>query len=223
MNRRGYPLWATRAPWAERTRVPDGWELHGVGVRDAGQPGPAHSLTGMRGVTEIERLDSSRSPCYQGSSTSQARARRGSKAGTARPHTSTARCEQTVTACLREEAPSHTTPRRGTGAPTRCPRPGRPCMGHSGLDQTGGGTKVSAKVRIPRRTVRLRAGAGVMGQRLVPGRRQGADPGEEHRWLDLHMQPQRQAPVIPFNVAWASGVFEIQDGFQGLQRWKRGC
>lgn len=35
------------------------------------------------------------------------------------------------------------------------------------------------------------------------------------------MQPQGQVPVIPFNVAWASGVFEVQDSFQGLKRWKK--
>ena len=54
----------------------------------------------------------------------------------------------------------------------------------------------------------------------VPGGRQGADPREEHRRLHLHVQPQGQVPVIPFNVAWASGVFEVQDSFQGLKRWK---
>lgn len=55
----------------------------------------------------------------------------------------------------------------------------------------------------------------------APGGRQGTDPREEHRRLHLHMQPQGQVPVIPFNVAWASGVFEVQDSFQGLKRWKK--
>ena len=54
----------------------------------------------------------------------------------------------------------------------------------------------------------------------VPGGRQGTDPREEHRRLHLHVQPQGQVPVIPFNVAWASGVFEVQDSFQGLKRRK---
>lgn len=54
----------------------------------------------------------------------------------------------------------------------------------------------------------------------VPGGRQGTDPREEHRRFHLHVQPQGQVPVIPFNVAWASGVFEVQDSFQGLKRWK---
>lgn len=76
---------------------------------------------------------------------------------------------------------------------------------------------MSAKVGIPSRTVTLRAGQGSWGRGLVPGGRQRADPGEEHRRLDLHVQPQGQVPVIPFHVARASGVFEIQDCFQGLQ------
>lgn len=44
--------------------------------------------------------------------------------------------------------------------------------GHSGRGQTGGGTEVSAKVSIPRRTGRLGAGAGVVGRGpyLVAGR-----------------------------------------------------
>lgn len=54
--------------------------------------------------------------------------------------------------------------------------------------------------------------------RRLPGRRQSAGPGEEHGRLDLHVQAQGQVPVVPFQVARASGVLKIQDGFQGLQR-----
>lgn len=35
------------------------------------------------------------------------------------------------------------------------------------------------------------------------------------------MQPQGEAPVISFHVAGASGVFEIQDRFQGLERQRK--
>lgn len=68
--------------------------------------------------------------------------------------------------------------------------------------------------------VRLEQGDHKAESRL-PGCRQSTDSGEEHRWLNFYMQPQGEVPVISFNMARASGVFEIQDSFQGLKRCKK--
>lgn len=64
----------------------------------------------------------------------------------------------------------------------------------------------------------LRGVEDVQEQVALPGTGGGqrADAREEHRGLHLHVQPQGEAPVISFHVAGASGVFEIQDRFQGL-------
>lgn len=114
-------------------------------------------------------------------------------------------------------------PANRTAAPDggRDRAPGK-CTGGWAPGSDGSGTEADAKVGTPDAAAQTPGEALASGDRL-PGRGQSADAREEHGRLDLHVQPQGQAPVIPFDVARASGVLEIQDSFQGLKRGAKRC
>lgn len=56
---------------------------------------------------------------------------------------------------------------------------------------------------------------------VLPGSRESADPGEEHRWLHINMDSQRQLPVVTLHFACSARVFKVQHCFQSLQKDKK--
>lgn len=51
---------------------------------------------------------------------------------------------------------------------------------------------------------------------VLPGCREGADPGKENRWLNIDVDSQRQLPVVALNFSCSSRVLEVQHSFQSL-------
>lgn len=51
----------------------------------------------------------------------------------------------------------------------------------------------------------------------LPACRKCADSGEKHRGLHFHMESEGEVPIVPFHVARASRVLEVQDSFQSLK------
>lgn len=55
----------------------------------------------------------------------------------------------------------------------------------------------------------------------VPGCGQGADSGEEDRRLHVHMDAQRQLPVVALHFARSSRVLAVQHCLQSLEKKKQ--